>query len=144
MDQKQLWGRMRNDQLRHNGQNKRGMMVSSYLLLAVFFIHYDTASFCQVQAFTIHNQSSMAIQPLRKGTVPNSARTSKNIRNVLMDDFQGMEVGNSIGEGEGEGRPQEDSKQKPIRRQRRSKKIPLIAIVGRPNVGTYTYPCMYG
>ena len=48
-------------------------------------------------------------------------------RNVAMEDFQEMDV-----EGE---ESEMKQNQKPIRRQRRSKKVPLIAIVGRPNVG---------
>lgn len=50
---------------------------------------------------------------------------------VLMDNYQGMDLDN---EDEMSSKQQ---KQQPIRRHRRSKKIPLLAIIGRPNVGKY-------
>lgn len=53
-------------------------------------------------------------------------------RMVMMD--QGLDLDRFGAEEEDE---ELKPKQLPIRRQRRSKKVPLIAIVGRPNVGEY-------
>ena len=52
-----------------------------------------------------------------------------------MEGYQGgMELEDNE-EGHTQRQQQQVPQQKPIRRQRRSKKVPLIAIVGRPNVG---------
>ena len=68
-------------------------------------------------------------------------------RNMVMmsEDYQGLTMDdddNNDGDHEYIGLQEEEeglkSNQQPIRRHRRNKKIPLIAVVGRPNVGKYS------
>ncbi len=65
-----------------------------------------------------------------------TARTTNTIndnvirRFVATEDVQGRMIADEEDDDQSVA-----SKLRPIRRQRRSKKVPLIAIVGRPNVG---------
>lgn len=115
-----------------NNINKRRMMTSlhyissllvSYILTSSLNLSNYGTSTCY--AFTIRSTTNT----LQQRTLSPSIRSERTIQNVQMEDYQGMEL------DESEGGNQSKSKQRPIRRQRRSKKVPLIAIVGRPNVG---------
>ena len=99
--------------------------VSALLVSYLIFSSLSIFGISKCHAFTIRSTTNT----LQRTSSP-SIR-SGTIQNVLMEGYQGMDVDEFESEGENEPKP----KQKPIRRQRRSKKIPLIAIVGRPNVG---------
>jgi hypothetical protein len=75
-------------------------------------------------AFTINSNKLIQLSSSIRSSSASSTR-----HNVLISGYdQQIDL-------EGEEEDKKSTKQKPIRRQRRSKKIPLIAIVGRPNVG---------
>ena len=99
---------------------------------------------------TILSCDGFTIQsPMRSLTTRTLIATSKVKTNVAMEDFQfslevdGVDddVNNRSGLLEEVNSSKGAPNQKPIRRQRRSKKVPLIAIVGRPNVGKKYMHC---
>lgn len=117
-------------------------IFTSTALVMVLLSSIGTILSCQ--GFTIQRSSPM--RSITSRVTTSKSNTSRVKTNVAMEDFQfSLEVDgvndDEINDRSGlvmeeEGKSSKGApKQKPIRRQRRSKKVPLIAIVGRPNVG---------
>ncbi len=85
-------------------------------------------------AFTFH---SVVQSPSVNRIIESSVRNPFQLRISLEDDMMNMDLDLEINTNQLQNEKSDESsrKLKPVRRLRRNKKVPLIAIVGRPNVG---------
>mmetsp|Transcript_14519 Transcript_14519/g.17665 ORF Transcript_14519/g.17665 Transcript_14519/m.17665 type:complete len:654 (-) Transcript_14519:5-1966(-) len=117
-----------------HSNTKSKMMTSIIVTLTTTLLYHLSLSSNNISAFTLQTSTSRSVRRLNhaekvkdngvsfeKYNQFNIASSSITKLMVAMEDFNEVDASKT--------------NQKPIRRQRRSKKVPLIAIVGRPNVG---------